>query len=314
MDKQVKQLKTTDKMTTTMTNKIEEGMKLLTKPKQKLTAIVLGGGFMGCDVRKPIVTRGYVDTGSDQVLGFSYPRARKMFRLDRLLAAPCIMLKGHEESHPLFAPHLPGRDVGNGMSVRSYMLDGKGGRFVDAADDQGETLIAYLRKHLAVHTLQPDADVVLLSAQPPEGSDHREVLDCGFRDRLLDALGEPIDFVCNTPKVPTPRVNLFTDAMKRKLAAARDVEPPKVLYKLFLPEGASTWFVCSMEEDGDTLWVVADLGLGCVEYGTASLKDLETLRGPAAKLHVERDRYFDAAKLRMSVSELVQLDSLYQAE
>jgi len=88
--------------------------------------------------------------------------------------------------------------------------------------------------------------------------------------------------------------------------------PPKPLFKLFLPEGAATWFVCSLEDDGDTLWVIADLGMGCVEYGTASLRDFSTLRGPRFGLPMERDKYW--APPKMSFGELLALESLQQAK
>jgi hypothetical protein len=34
-----------------------------------------------------------------------------------------------------------------------------------------------------------------------------------------------------------------------------------------------------------------------VEYGTVSLRELETARTPRLKLHMERDRHFDGSKL-----------------
>ena len=78
------------------------------------------------------------------------------------------------------------------------------------------------------------------------------------------------------------------------------------LYKLFSPEGAATWLLCSLAPDGDTLWAVCDLGLGYVEYGTVSLAELETLVTPKFKLHVELDRHFDGSKL--DVGELLRRD------
>ena len=63
-----------------------------------------------------------------------------------------------------------------------------------------------------------------------------------------------------------------------------------------------------MEDDGDTLWVVADLGQGCVEYGTASLEELERLRTKLLKLPIERDRFFNGCKY--ALSELLAMDHL----
>jgi dihydroorotate dehydrogenase len=58
--------------------------------------------------------------------------------------------------------------------------------------------------------------------------------------------------------------------------------------------------LCSLEDDGDTLWAVCDLGLGYVEYGTVSLKELETGRGPRFKMPFERDRHFDGRGFNMA--------------
>jgi hypothetical protein len=53
---------------------------------------------------------------------------------------------------------------------------------------------------------------------------------------------------------------------------------------------------------------VCDLGQGYVEYGTVSLRELETARGPRFKLPMERDLHFDGSKF--PISELLGKTSL----
>lgn len=64
--------------------------------------------------------------------------------------------------------------------------------------------------------------------------------------------------------------------------------------KLFTPDGAATWLVTELDpNDGDTLFALSDMGLGCPELGTVSLRELSTIRGKFG-LSVEVDRHFRA--------------------
>ncbi len=42
--------------------------------------------------------------------------------------------------------------------------------------------------------------------------------------------------------------------------------------KFFNPLGAATWIISECDADGDTLFGLADLGFGCPELGSVSLK------------------------------------------
>lgn len=42
--------------------------------------------------------------------------------------------------------------------------------------------------------------------------------------------------------------------------------------KFFNPLGAATWLISECDTDGDTLLGLADLGFGCPELGSVSLK------------------------------------------
>ena len=69
--------------------------------------------------------------------------------------------------------------------------------------------------------------------------------------------------------------------------------------KLFNPTGAATWLFNELDEDGDTLFGLADLGFGTPELGYSSLAELAAVRVRFG-LKLERDRHF-RAKYPMSV-------------
>lgn len=96
-------------------------------------------------------------------------------------------------------------------------------------------------------------------------------------------------------------VSLLTPELAEQLRAnARLREPdPVPVVKLFNPCGAGTWLATELDEDGDTLFGLADLGMGFPELGSFSLGELQSLRLPFG-LTIERDRSF-ATSLPISV-------------
>ena len=71
-----------------------------------------------------------------------------------------------------------------------------------------------------------------------------------------------------------------------------DFEP---VVKFFTPDAAATWLFTELDEDGDTLYGLCDLGLGFPEIGSASLKEIEQVRGRLG-LRVEREYHWKAEK------------------
>lgn len=63
------------------------------------------------------------------------------------------------------------------------------------------------------------------------------------------------------------------------------------LVKFFNPMGAATWVATELYADDDTLFGLADLGFGCPEIGTFSLREIEGVYLPFG-LRIERDLGF----------------------
>jgi hypothetical protein len=66
--------------------------------------------------------------------------------------------------------------------------------------------------------------------------------------------------------------------------------------KLFNAYGAGTWLLTELDPDEpDIAWALADLGMGCAEFGTISLSELTSLRHPLGFNLIERDRLWEAS-------------------
>jgi len=92
-------------------------------------------------------------------------------------------------------------------------------------------------------------------------------------------------------------MKLLTKAISDKLAKNyAEEKDDTVVLKLF--GGSScTWLITQIEPDGDIMWGLADIGMGCCEYGTISLSEIKSVRFPPFGLRVERDMYFKKGKV-----------------
>lgn len=90
------------------------------------------------------------------------------------------------------------------------------------------------------------------------------------------------------------RETLRANAERRYEAhRSRRGEPdPVPVVKLFNPVGAATWLATELDGDGDTLFGLADLGFGCPELGSFSLREIAAVRLPFG-LGIERDLHFE---------------------
>src|SRR3546814_5652886 len=59
----------------------------------------------------------------------------------------------------------------------------------------------------------------------------------------------------------------------------REPDPLPVV-KFFNPMGAAPWLESELDEDGDTLFGLAELRFGCPELGAVSLSEIESVRMP----------------------------------
>jgi hypothetical protein len=84
---------------------------------------------------------------------------------------------------------------------------------------------------------------------------------------------------------------LLTDELRKQLLAngrRRDADPAPVV-KFFNPLGEGVWLATELDEDGDTLFGLADLGHP--ELGSFSLQEMSSLRLPFG-MGIERDILF----------------------
>jgi hypothetical protein len=76
-------------------------------------------------------------------------------------------------------------------------------------------------------------------------------------------------------------------AQLRANAAAPDTDHVPVL-KLFNPAGPGVWVLTELDADGDTMFGLCDLDMGCPELGSVSLREITSVKLPFG-LSIERD-------------------------
>lgn len=89
-------------------------------------------------------------------------------------------------------------------------------------------------------------------------------------------------------------MDLLTQSLRDRLLTNGACEADHVpVVKFFNPVGAATWLFSEMDDDGDTLFGLCDLGFGFLELGSASLSEIASVRLPLG-LRIERDLAFSA--------------------
>ena len=81
---------------------------------------------------------------------------------------------------------------------------------------------------------------------------------------------------------------LTQDQRARLIANGQSRGDHVPVVKFFNPVGASTWLFSELDEDGDILFGLCDLGFGCPEMGSASLAEITAVTLPFG-LTIERD-------------------------
>lgn len=90
---------------------------------------------------------------------------------------------------------------------------------------------------------------------------------------------------------PDLRAALIANAEAQAQARGVAGHDPAPVVKFLSPVGAATWLASELDGDGDTLFGLADLGVGCPELGAFSLAEIAALRLPFG-LTIERDLFF----------------------
>ncbi len=86
---------------------------------------------------------------------------------------------------------------------------------------------------------------------------------------------------------------LIPDALRPQLANAAKPDGDHVpVLKLFNPAGPGTWLITELDPDGDTMFGLCDLDMGCPELGSVSLRELTGVTLPFG-LTIERDVHFE---------------------
>ena len=86
---------------------------------------------------------------------------------------------------------------------------------------------------------------------------------------------------------------LLTQDQRARLIANGQCRGDHVpVVKFFNPVGSATWLFSELDEDGDILFGLCDLGFGCPEMGSASLAEIAAVSLPFG-LTIERDLHFE---------------------
>ncbi|RAK66375.1 DUF2958 domain-containing protein [Phenylobacterium kunshanense] len=98
---------------------------------------------------------------------------------------------------------------------------------------------------------------------------------------------------------------LIPDALRPRLAAnAAEPDGDHVpVLKLFNPSGPGTWLITELDPDGDTMFGLCDLDMGCPELGSVSLRELTGVTLPFG-LTIERDIHFEG---RLPISQWAEI-------
>ena len=87
---------------------------------------------------------------------------------------------------------------------------------------------------------------------------------------------------------------LTQDQRARLIANGQSRGDHVPVVKFFNPVGAATWLFSELDEDGDILFGLCDLGFGCPEMGSASLAEISAVTLPFG-LTIERDLCFEGS-------------------
>lgn len=281
------------------------------KKGDKITVLKVGSMMFTSAYKLVVREIDFPLASGGKVTAVAEPRKKKMTALESLCGdhGGALVLRGHDlKVCDEYAARLPSN--GSGFTTRIMTTDSALRVTVQdrALTDDMSDVVDYINQHLVACNLTYPVKFVDKTVDPSTRGEDKA--------RIIATAGANLPFhsIAGTPKPrKTYFPNPFTPAQIADLKErnkAEDVFTQAPYCKLFRPGTACTWLVYSMEDDNDTLWVVADIGMDCVEAGTLSLKEArEEVPGTMA-MAPEVDRHFDPSKLAYTFLELCGMDRL----
>lgn len=277
--------------------------------KDKITIIRMGGGLPVTIATQYIVKDTKLAQPEGRVVtAVAEPRKRKWLNMDAMVKSKpgVIVLKGHGTT--LTSQGELDREPGS--HVRTFMIDGQirlGWSKGPVSEDMLPEIAAWARDNVLFSNLTRD----FTSRIRVHGKYNKtEVLlprnwwASNVPKHIDGNMIENVITLCRNP-ISDELMDKLVEAGRNASGKTVDSKP---ICKLF--RGAATWLVYSCDEDRDTLWVVADLGMNCVEAGTLSLTEARQ-RIPGSMVgDLELDKFFDPDKMAWRMSELLAMQSL----
>ena len=72
----------------------------------------------------------------------------------------------------------------------------------------------------------------------------------------------------------------------------KSITDEKVVVKLFNPSGSATWWIYSIDDNGDCFGVAQLFGRDTREYGYFNINEIKAIKCPPFGLPIERDMYY----------------------
>lgn len=287
----------------------------LLKPKDKITLVYLSPSIMSAVVKSKLVVRevNVPHNGKRIVAVAESSRHRKMTSLEGTIAniisnggKGAFILRGHEDGE-FYAEG----EVSQG-SVRRSLWDGTfriSHPTLAASPETYRKIVDNIRSRLVFN----NCDVLrhIRFVDKASAQDGSEAKVSFIPSELTDDLPRHVLREWNSKPAPAFHKSPFTDAQMDKLielAKQEDMYGVAPAFKLFKPGTACTWLVYGADPDRDTLYVVADIGMDCVESGTLSLKEICQVM--PRTLAPELDRHYDPKKMAYTIGELFRMSSL----
>lgn len=275
------------------------------KPKDKITMVFLGQGLPISARAEYVVRQINIPHKGALVVGVAQKGKRKVISLQGMINhyrdPGVLILRGHEMNVLVDSDSKTGWVGSADLHFWNH----------SNAEDGVEVLIDAIEPRLLFNSLSRDLSVRLYSQDRETSEDITHLIGRLPRHELVG--------VSNQPEEPKLWPDPLNATLRRKLMAAEKAFQEantdgtarygKPICKMFQPGTAATWLLYGMEDDKDTLWVVADLGLGCVEYGTLSLREARQ-KSRHVPCGPEIDRFFDPALCGYTVGNLTSLSRL----